>query len=113
MSCENVFAGPLRVINAGIEALAKGLIVAGVEVVHLDWRPPVGGNSRLSAVLARLDDEEARSGHTPRECPQDLQARYAVGLEAPDPPAATCLPETNRVGNMFGPGDCARRSPNR
>ena len=58
MSCENVFVGPLRVINVGIEAFATDLRAAGVEVVHLDWRPPVGGNARLSAILAMLDDED-------------------------------------------------------
>jgi hypothetical protein len=26
-------------------------------VVHVDWRPPAGGDPRLAALLAALDDE--------------------------------------------------------
>jgi FdrA protein len=37
---------------------AEDLKAEGVEVVHLDWRPPTGGNPRLTALLARLDEEE-------------------------------------------------------
>lgn len=54
----NVFAAPLRVINIGLELFAEELRVQGVEVVHVDWRPPAGGDVRLVALLARLDDEE-------------------------------------------------------
>lgn len=52
------FAEPLRVINIGIEVFAEDLKAEGVEVVHLDWRPPTGGDPHLAALLARLEDEE-------------------------------------------------------
>jgi hypothetical protein len=52
------FAEPLRVISVGIEMFAEDLKAEGVEVVHLDWRPPTGGNPRLTTLLAILDDEE-------------------------------------------------------
>ncbi len=52
------FDEPLRVINIGLEVFAEDLEAAGVEVVHLDWRPPSGGNPHLAALLARLDDED-------------------------------------------------------
>jgi FdrA protein len=52
------FAEPLRVINIGIEVFAEDLKEEGVEVVHLDWRPPTGGDPHLAALLARLEDEE-------------------------------------------------------
>ena len=52
------FAEPLRVINIGIEVFAEDLKSEGAEVVHLDWRPPTGGNPHLAALLARLEDEE-------------------------------------------------------
>jgi hypothetical protein len=52
------FAEPLRVINIGIEVFAEDLKAEGVQVVHLDWRPPSGGDSRLAAMLASLDDED-------------------------------------------------------
>lgn len=52
------FDEPLRVINVGIEMFAEDLKAEGIEVVHLDWRPPTGGNPRLIALLASLDEEE-------------------------------------------------------
>lgn len=52
------FAEPLRVINIGIEVFAEDLKAQGVPVLHLDWRPPGGGDSRLAAMLATLEDED-------------------------------------------------------
>jgi FdrA protein len=48
----------LRVINIGLESFADDLRTEGVSVVQMDWRPPAGGNARLAALLAELDDEE-------------------------------------------------------
>jgi FdrA protein len=58
MSTLKIFAEPLRVINIGVEGFAEDLRVAGVEVVQLDWRPPTGGNARLTSLLASLQDDE-------------------------------------------------------
>jgi FdrA protein len=58
MSTLKIFAEPLRVINIGIQGFADDLKAAEVEVVHLDWQPPTGGNTRLAALLASLQDED-------------------------------------------------------
>ena len=58
MNTPKIFTEPLRVINIGIEGFADDLKVAGVEVVQLDWRPPTGGNARLTSLLASLQDED-------------------------------------------------------
>lgn len=50
--------GDLQVINIGLESFAQDLKAQGVAVVQLDWRPPAGGNARLAALLASLEDEE-------------------------------------------------------
>jgi FdrA protein len=47
-----------QVINIGLEAFALELAAAGVPVVHVDWRPPAGGDPRLLALLAQLEDDE-------------------------------------------------------
>jgi len=52
-----VFGGPVRVVNLGLELFAETLEADGVEVIHVDWRPPAGGDLRLAALLAALDDE--------------------------------------------------------
>jgi hypothetical protein len=46
------------VINVGLEAFADALAAAGVRVVHVDWRPPGGGDPRLVALLLALEDDE-------------------------------------------------------
>ncbi len=42
------------VINVGLETFHESLLAQGVETVHLDWRPPAGGNERLAAIIERL-----------------------------------------------------------
>jgi FdrA protein len=49
---------PLQVINIGLESFAEDLRAQGVAVIQLDWRPPAGGNARLTALLAGMDDED-------------------------------------------------------
>ena len=48
----------LQVINIGLESFADDLRAQGVTVVQLDWRPPAGGNLRMAALLAALEDDE-------------------------------------------------------
>jgi hypothetical protein len=57
VTVSDLFAGPLRVVNLGLELFAESLEADGVSVVHVDWRPPAGGDLRLVALLAVLDDE--------------------------------------------------------
>jgi len=57
MTSPDLFAGPLRVVNLGLELFAETLEADGVTVIHVDWRPPAGGDLRLVALLAALDDE--------------------------------------------------------
>ena len=58
MTLEALLGRPLRVINLGLDAFALELQAAGVQVVHVDWSPPAGGDARLIALLARLDEED-------------------------------------------------------
>ena len=49
-------AGP-RVINVGLETFAHDLADQQAPVLHVDWRPPAGGDPRLGTLLALLDDD--------------------------------------------------------
>jgi hypothetical protein len=42
------------VLNAGLEVFADELQQNGVDVLHLDWKPPVSGNIELNNKLARI-----------------------------------------------------------
>jgi FdrA protein len=50
----DVLEEPLAAINVGLEVFAESLKAQGAEVLHVDWRPPAGGDERLMAILQRL-----------------------------------------------------------
>jgi FdrA protein len=45
---------PLAAINVGLESFYESLISQGAQAVHVDWRPPAGGNEKLASLLARM-----------------------------------------------------------
>ena len=47
-------AAPLAAINVGLESFMQSVQNQGAAVVHVDWRPPAGGNEKLAGILARL-----------------------------------------------------------
>lgn len=51
-----IFDEPLKVVNLGLAMFADSLRAEGVEVIHVDWRPPAGGDPRLANILAALED---------------------------------------------------------
>jgi FdrA protein len=59
-----LLAAPPRVVTLGLDLFALTLRDLRVPVVHVDWRPPAGGDVRLGALLARLSDE-AEDHETP------------------------------------------------
>ena len=56
MSLDSLLGQPLRVINLGLEIFASELEAEGTTVVHVDWRPPAG-DTKVAALLARLEDD--------------------------------------------------------
>jgi FdrA protein len=51
---KNLLDVPLGVINLGLPAFAQSLDQQGVPVIHVDWRPPAGGDPQLLEVLRKL-----------------------------------------------------------
>jgi FdrA protein len=45
---------PLAAINVGLESFYASLKAQGANAVHVDWRPPAGGNEKLAAILAKM-----------------------------------------------------------
>src|SRR5712692_8085783 len=73
MSGERVRAllsGPIRALNVGLGGFAETLAQQGVAALHLDWRPPGGGDPRVVLALAQLaadvDDPEAAGSRVER-----------------------------------------------
>ena len=51
---ETLLDAPIKVINLGLESFAQDLARNGVEVVHLEWTPPAGGDPKLADLLSKL-----------------------------------------------------------
>jgi len=49
-----LFSKELKVIDLGLESFHNSLKKQGVEVLHVDWSPPAGGNKRLMKILKKL-----------------------------------------------------------
>ena len=49
-----LIARPMKIVNIGIDSFLESLKNQGVEVVHVDWRPPADGDARLMDILDKL-----------------------------------------------------------
>lgn len=49
-----VLRQPLVALNVGLESFTESLMAQGARVLHVNWRPPAGGNERLMAILERM-----------------------------------------------------------
>jgi FdrA protein len=47
-------SAPVAGINVGLESFAENLIAQSIPAIHVDWRPPAGGNEKLMAILERM-----------------------------------------------------------
>lgn len=45
----------IKVINIGLELFAETLKAQGVDVIHVDWRPPAGGDKKMAELLDKLE----------------------------------------------------------
>lgn len=50
----NLLEKPLVVINIGVRKFAESLSEQEVEVVHIDWTPPAGGDEEMIDLLDGL-----------------------------------------------------------
>ena len=51
---KSILTEKLKVVNIGISTFADDLRSQGVEVVHLDWKPPAGGDIEMLKILEKL-----------------------------------------------------------
>ncbi len=52
---EKLFNKELKVINIGIEMFAIDLEKQNVDVIHVNWRPPAGGDLDILKLLEKLE----------------------------------------------------------
>jgi FdrA protein len=63
-----LLSAPMAAINVGLESFRESLQAQGAPVVHVDWRPPAGGDERLMGILARMKGK-AKSPQNEEETP--------------------------------------------
>ena len=51
---EKMISGEPIVVNIGLRAFAESLKDQGIEVVHIDWAPPAGGDQAMIDLLENL-----------------------------------------------------------
>ncbi|MGE0845275.1 MAG: hypothetical protein AB7L41_03340 [Flavobacteriaceae bacterium] len=44
----------VTVVNVGLEGFLADLHANDVEVIHVEWSPPAGGDPKMAAILAKL-----------------------------------------------------------
>jgi len=49
-----LFKQDIKVINIGIPSFAQDLTQQGVVNIHVEWRPPAGGNRKIQALLEKI-----------------------------------------------------------
>ncbi len=54
--CAELLQSRPRVINLGLAVFAIDLDAQDVDVVHVNWRPPAGGDEDLARLLSMLAD---------------------------------------------------------
>ncbi len=47
----DLFNAELHAVNLGLESFATNLVKEGAQAVHVDWRPPAGGDKKAIAAL--------------------------------------------------------------
>jgi hypothetical protein len=72
----------LRVVNLGLASFADSLRAAGAPVMHVDWRPPAGGDPELARIL---DDLRAEDGSGWKEPIASANAEAVAKLLAAEP----------------------------
>ena len=55
MDEKNLFKLKLKVINIGIEMFADDLEKQNVDVIHVNWQPPAGGDLDILKFLEKLE----------------------------------------------------------
>jgi len=51
---DQLLSSPIQAINIGVEDFADNLESQGVEVVHVSWTPPAGGDLEIIAILDQI-----------------------------------------------------------
>jgi len=52
--CQPFFGEELAVVNIGVKTFYEDIRKQNIKVVHVDWKPPAGGDLKITALLDKL-----------------------------------------------------------
>lgn len=88
-----LFAKELKVINMGLESFYKDLKDQRVDAVHVNWRPPAGGNIKMITLLSKLSKIEGKINTANTEAVQRILSAQptlvGIGQAGKDIPGMT------------------------
>lgn len=58
LQVNELFKSQIKVVNIGLESFADAMRMQNAPFVHVDWKPPAGGDQKLAAILESLDRPE-------------------------------------------------------
>lgn len=68
MAIQDLFRQSLQAVNVGLESFADSLRDQGVDVVHVDWRPPLEGYVEITHTASGVDIDAANAEAVARIC---------------------------------------------
>ena len=51
-----LFSSQLAIANVGVDIFAKAFRAQDTPCVHVEWKPPAGGNKKMADLLSKLKD---------------------------------------------------------
>jgi FdrA protein len=45
---------PMTALNVGLESFTESLTTQEAKAIHVNWKPPAGGNEKLMGILERM-----------------------------------------------------------
>jgi len=51
----DLISRPIKAVNIGLDSFVESLKAQSVEVIHVDWQPPAGGDDKALDLLDRLE----------------------------------------------------------
>jgi hypothetical protein len=55
---QELFTKPLQVANIGLMSFYEAVKTQKVTCIHVDWKPPAGGDEKLLSILSRLQAKQ-------------------------------------------------------
>jgi len=51
----DLISRPIKAINIGLDSFVESLKAQNIEVIHVDWQPPAGGDDKALDLLDKLE----------------------------------------------------------